>query len=244
MKKVNWLEIGIFYLIAVLVSAPFRLGLFQPEKILSLPYGLNSLYTIFRGIGPMVGFLVIFFIIKSKTKRQLSFWGSNKLAGFLAVIIIPSGLSVMGIENSMGYNPHYYGFLYGFTLVCYGLGEEYGWRGYLQQALSPLKTIYKILLIAIFWYVWHLNFLMEGISVRTHIIHFLSLVAGSWGLLRITEISHSILFASAVHLSFNLLSDVQGNLKARLIILSISIGVWIILLKLLHKKRKLDITDK
>jgi len=244
MKKVNWLEIGVFYFVAVIVSAPFRLGLIQIEKVLPLPYGLNSLYTILRGIGPLVGFVVVFYFFKSSTKRQLSFWGKKRLGSILAAIIIPIGLSVVGIQNNSGFNPHYYGILYGFTLIFYSLGEEYGWRGYLQEALAPLKTFQKILLIAILWYVWHLNFLIAGISIKTHIIHFISLILGSWGLLRITEITKSILFACAVHLSFNLLSDLQGSLNDRLIIIFISIGVWILLLILMYKKRTFDAAEE
>jgi len=38
-----------------------------------------------------------------------------------------------------------------FFFVFYALGEEFGWRWYLQQALAPMKTLPKILLIAVLY---------------------------------------------------------------------------------------------
>ncbi len=119
--------------------------------------------------------------------------------------------------------------------MLYALGEEFGWRGYLQQALAPMKTIPKIFLIAVLWYLWHLNFFSPEFTLKTHIIHFSSIVLGTWGLLRITEMTKSILFASAVHLSFNLFTDVKGEFGNRLIILSIGIIIWIVLLNTVYK---------
>jgi uncharacterized protein len=235
MKTINWREIIIFYFIAVTVSAPFRLGLIHPESLFSLPYGLNSLYAVFRGIGPAIGFIVIVYLLNSKLERPISFFGKKKWASIMAIITIPLGLGVTGVTNTSGLNTHYYGLLYGTVLILYALGEEYGWRGYLQQALAPMKMIQKVLVITILWYVWHLNFLNPEISLQTHGIHFLSILMGTWGLLKITEITESILFASAVHLSFNLFADVNGEFNYRLIILIISILVWIVLLKVYYR---------
>lgn len=245
MKKINLHEIILFYLIVVGVSAPFRLGLIHPEKMFQLPYGLNILYSVLRGIGPAIGFLVIVYLLKRDLKRTLSFWGTHRYFSLLAALIIPVGLTITGVSNLGGWNTHYYGLIFGVTMIFYALGEEYGWRGYLQEALAPMKTLNKILIIAILWYVWHLNFLNPEISLRTHVIHFLSLLLGAWGLLKVTETTLSILFAGAVHLSFNILTEVRDDFNKRIVILLVAIVVWFFLIRIIiRSKRKLHSEKK
>ena len=237
-KKINWRELIIFYIISVLVSAPFRLNLLHPSSVLPLPYGLNILYNVLRGIGPLVGFVTVVYILKSKVKRDITFFGLNKFYSFMAIIIIPLGLTIAGVHNEVGLNENYYGFIYGLMLVLYAIGEEYGWRGYLQQALAPLAMPYRILLIAILWYIWHLNFLIPGTSLQVHLIHFFSLLLGAWGLLKVSESTHSILFAVAVHLSFNIFSDVDCNYNYKLLIIGVAIVIWVLLIRNLLKTTK------
>ncbi len=236
-KRIKWIELIIYYTVSVLVSAPFRLGLIKMDEIIPLPYGLNIFYRILRGIGPAIGFLVVYYVLKSKIDRKLSFWGVNKLYSLLAVLVIPLCLAIAGVTNSEEYNQHYFGFITGIMLIFYALGEEYGWRGYLQQALEPLKLLYRVLIIAILWYVWHLNFLLPDFTVKTHIVFFAFLILGSWGLLKISESTFSILFVAAVHIAFNILSDIHVAGIMKIIVLVFAASVWTILIILLNKKR-------
>jgi membrane protease YdiL (CAAX protease family) len=170
----------------------------------------------------------------------LSFYGKSRFYSLAAILVIPAGLTVIGVRESSGSNEHYFGLLTGIMLIFYALGEEYGWRGYLQQALFPIKEAYRILLIAVLWYIWHLNFLIPGITVKSHIIHFLSLLLGSWGLMKISESSYSILFVAAVHLSFNVISDVDSDFTKKMILISVSVVIWTILLISLNKNNKIE----
>jgi len=231
MEKVNWREVILFFVLATAISAPFRLHWIAPEKALTLPGGLNVLFRILGGIGPFVAYLIMYHLVKSNVPRTNNFYGRSKTSSIISIALIPIGLSIVGVSNEAGLNRNYFGLLYGLTLAIYSLGEEYGWRGYLQQALQPLPGVLKIFTIAVLWYVWHLNFLSQEISAKNHVIHFLFLVAGSWGLLKITDISRSILFAGAVHQSFNILTDVKGDFLERLIVLFAAVIVWIILLR-------------
>ena len=236
MKSVNWKEVFIFFIVATAVSAPFRLSWLDMKEILPLPGGFNIFYNVLRGIGPLVGFVILFYGLKSKTLMTNSFFGINKLASIFAIVVIPIGLAVVGVPNSMNLNENYFGFLYGAMLVLYAIGEEYGWRGYLQEALRDLPLFIRVLAIASIWYLWHLSFLLPDVSLKTHVIHFGALVLGSWGLLKITDMSKSILFASAVHLSFNLFGDVRGDLQGRLIVLSVAVISWVIVLQFIKRK--------
>jgi membrane protease YdiL (CAAX protease family) len=236
-KKINWFELLIFYAVAVLVSAPFRLSLIDLSKIAPLPCGFDIFYHILRGIGPAVGFIVVFYFLKSKDERKFSFWGLSKLYTLLAAAVIPIGLVIIGVQNKSGVNEHYYGLLSGIMLILYAIGEEYGWRGYLQQALAPLKEPWRILAIAVLWYMWHLNFLLPDFTVKAHLVFFGFLLLGSWGLMKISQSSLSILFTAGVHISFNVLSDVKtvGNKD---LILLVAASVWTALIFLISRKQK------
>lgn len=228
----------IFFFVATLVSAPFRLRLVLFSEILPLPYGLGIVYNVLRGVGPAVGFLVMFYVLKSKTPRPFTFWGTNTLYSALAVFCIPFGLTLVGVNNDGGFDRHYFGFITSIVLVLYAIGEEYGWRGYLQQALAPLAVPYRVLTIAVFWYLWHLNFFIPEITLKSHVIHFLFLVLGSWGLLRISESTRSMIFVVAVHLSFNILSDVNTDGTSKLIVVGASALVWTFLIVSLTRQQK------
>lgn len=237
-NKIPWLEIAVFYVTAVVVSAPFRLGYIAFDLMEELPFGLNIFFHIFRAAGPLAGFLLVVYVCRTRVKRSITFLGQNAKASLIAIVPIVAGLSVAGVANNKGIQENYFGFITAIMLVIYALFEEYGWRAYLQQVLQPLKMIYKVFLISTLWYLWHLNFLNPHISLQTHLIHYLSLMLGSWGLLKISEATSSLLFVSAVHLVFNVLMDVNTEFSSRLIIASAAIATWTILLFYLKKSRK------
>lgn len=237
-ERINWLEIIIFYALAVLVSAPFRLGLINVDNIARIPYGLGVFLHILKGIGPAVGFVFVFYILKSKVNRSMTFWGQSRNFSLIAILVIPLGLTIAGVENNSGFNQHYFGLIYGIMLVFYALGEEFGWRGYLQQALAPMKAPFRIFLIAVLWYFWHLNFLLPDFTVKTHLIFFGFLLLGSWGLQKISEGTGSILFVAAVHLSFNVLSDVHADFTRKLVVILVSAAVWTLLIINLKKLKQ------
>jgi len=236
MRSINWKEILLFFFIATAVSAPFRLNVITLLKDLDVPGGLNIFFFVLKGIGPLVAYLMMYYIVKSKTPRPNTLFGKDRIASIIAISVIPIGLTVIGLPNENGLNENYFGLIYGLMLALYALGEEYGWRGYLQQALEPLPVFVRLLVITTFWYTWHLNFLIGPISVQGHVIHFFSLLAGSWGLLRVTDVTRSILFAGAVHLSFNLFADVPGDFNKRLYVLIAAGIVWAILLRKISRK--------
>jgi|WetSurMetagenome_2_1015567.scaffolds.fasta_scaffold139192_2 uncharacterized protein len=236
-QRVPWGEVALYFVIATAVTAPFRLGWFDPAEHISLPFGLNMLFKVLRGIGPAAGFVVMRYVVNSRVPRTTSFWGTDWKTSLVAILVFPLGLMILGLENNAGISPSFYGFLGGMTFVLYALGEEFGWRGYLQQALAPLKLPVRIIAIATIWYLWHLNFLNPNIPLKTHLIMYGSLVLGSWGLLRITETTGSILFAAAVHLVFNLFADAQMDGTKRLIFIAVAVATWTALLVMSAKRK-------
>ena len=239
-RSVPWAEVSLFFAVACLVSAPFRLHLVDLSAIAPLPWGLGLFFRVLRGIGPAVGYFVVRRLLKSKVPRTTTFWGRSRPASLCAMAVIPAGLAIAGVANSLGLSSHYYGLLSGVVLACYALGEEYGWRGYLQQALAPLALPLRVFVIGTLWYAWHLNFLVPQVTLASHAIHFAALLLGAWGLLKVTDATQSILFAAAVHLSFNILSDVDIERPAALLVLGAAAIVWIVLVRRLRRQPAID----
>ena len=104
----------------------------------------------------------------------------------------------------------------------------------LQEEFQFLQPIVKFLLIGFVWYAWHLSFLTEATFVDN--LFFLGvLIAGSWGIGKIAELTNSILACSCFHLIVNILmynhffnNAFSGTSK--LIILIVSIVIWILIL--------------
>jgi membrane protease YdiL (CAAX protease family) len=236
-NQIKWTEIAIFYVIAVLLSAPFRLRLISFEDLIPLPYGLNIFFRVFRAIGPFIGYLVVFYIINSKVKKEVTFLGKDNLISFLSISPIWIGMAAVGVENKENINTHFLGFIYGFTLIIYALFEEYGWRGYLQQALKSIRLPVRIFIIGTLWFIWHLNFLNPNITIQIHLIQYFSLLAGAWGLLKISEVSSSLLFTSAVHLTFNIFMDVNCTFLEKMGMIAASIITWVCSIAYLTRRK-------
>ena len=237
-QRVPWGEVALFFAIAAGVSAPFRLGWFDPATYVTLPFGMNMLFKVLRGIGPAVGFVVMRYVLHSRVPRTTTFWGIDWRASLVAALVIPLCLAFVGTANNTGLDTFSYGPLCGLTLILYALGEEFGWRGYLQQALSPLKLPVRIVAIGTIWYLWHLNFLNPQIPLSSHISLYVAVVLGSWGLMKITDATQSVLFAAAVHLSFNLFADSQLDGSKRMIVIGVAAAIWTGLIIALGRKKK------
>ncbi|MEO5978809.1 MAG: CPBP family intramembrane glutamic endopeptidase [Chryseolinea sp.] len=224
--SVNWKEVIVYYIIAVAVSAPFRLGWVDLSESVPLPMGFTLLYRVLGALGPAVGYFVLIYVMKTDIPRNVSLFGTSRVYSVIGLAIIPLVLAVVGRDDVSGLNTHWNGFLIGITFAIYAVGEELGWRGYLQQALAPIPLPLRVLIIAVLWYLWHLNFLNPMSTIQSQLIHFASLFVGSGALLTITGRTHSILIAAAVHLSFNIIGELGGEMNERLIVLAVAISVW------------------
>ena len=151
-------------------------------------------------------------------------------------------LTIIGVDNSRGENAHYYGFIAGIATFVYCFAEEYGWRGYLQDELKSIKEWQRVLIIGTLWYLWHLSFIQNRDILDN--LQFLGwMIFGSWGIGKITDLTKSIFVASCFHMiiqimMFNRLirNGIDGTEK--LIILTVSVIIWIVIIVFWVKKTK------
>jgi membrane protease YdiL (CAAX protease family) len=220
--KINFLAIVTFYTIAIAL----RYLTNETPLLDVLPPGF--LKVILHGIGPAIGALVAFLLFKIKPDLSLRgnyidtasafllYWG---LALFLILgveYVTKGTCSVLGVT----------------AVLIYGLLEELGWRGFLQQRFKQLPEVSSVLIIATLWFVWHLNFELT----TSNLMFFGILLLGSWGIGKVADRTHSLLAVSAFHSLNNFFPHMNS---LRFIILMVLLSTWVI--SLVIRKRELQI---
>ncbi len=115
--------------------------------------------------------VVLFFIIQSGLNLILGYSSFLEQAGQVYGISIPGNLYPLAL-------------IFGFILAITGIplsglavtfGEEYGWRGYLQNELEPIGRRTGALIIGLIWGIWHFPIIMSGVHTYPPTIPGLSL---------------------------------------------------------------------
>jgi uncharacterized protein len=177
---------SLFWITAIAFS--YLASLYTPKYIAQLFYpGLNVFS---YGLGPSFGVLAVYLFSKIRDQpfKIISLFGSEKWYKAVAVFAIP----IISMTLFSGGN-YLKSFLIGLSVLVYCIGEEIGWRGWLQTNLAHLKPIYSTFIITGLWLIWHISF--QPISI----IFALFLLVGSLGIGLATTKTQSILVASAMH---------------------------------------------
>lgn len=229
-EKVNWKAVGSFYLLACLFSWPFFWWRdMHPEswEQLALP---GFLKTSFYMWGPGLAAIIILLFVKNH-QRTITFFGTSILKSVLFWSLSILGLCICGIPKE-GWNNHLFPLLLGTIGFFTTLGEELGWRGFLQDALRPLNPVKRYALIGVMWELWHFtNRTTDGeltqILIRVSIF-ILALSLSSYIIGMGTDRSKSLVVAVTFHAWVNILAGF-GSI-AVYIVFGISIIYWILLL--------------
>jgi CAAX protease family protein len=120
----------------------------------------------------------------------------------------------------------------GLVMLFTILGEELGWRGFLQDALRPLAPLKRYVLIGVLWEFWHFTNRTTHGSLK-HIVLFLAIfyptgILLSWIFGEATERGKSLLIAVTLHAWFDIVFTFPGT--RAYIALALSIPFWIFLL--------------
>ena len=150
---INWRAIGIYYTIACSVSWPFLIwrDFFNESwQQIPLPYFFRtSLYM----WGPGLAALIMLFAFRRRHQRTVTVFGTSTWRS-LVFFLVPMGVwaTVSGFDAEQTVR----GMLIFVPIAFFNyMGEELGWRGYLQDALRPLPTVRRFLLIGLLWEFWH-----------------------------------------------------------------------------------------
>lgn len=217
-KRKVVLAIAVFYGIAILLRY-----LTNKTQILS---GLDNTFltVILQAIGPTIGALVAFRLFQIRSVMTLKGNFRNFFVPLFIYWLLPVILMETVAYFSTGTAPK----IAVITILVYGLFEEIGWRGFLQQALVWLPKLVRISVITILWFFWHLNF---DLSV-SNMTFFLILLFGSWTLGFIAEKTNSLLVVSAIHSLNNFFSDLNAY---KISVLALLLIIWVLSIVYRHK---------
>lgn len=241
-NEISWKRILIFFIIATAISNVFRFDIFELKSQLEqLPTWLFILTSVLlEGSGVFIGALIAISFLKKNRKKKITLFGTSKSKSLIMAIIPIIILTVIGVKNEFELNSHLYGFIAIIGTFLYCIMEEYGWRGYLQEELQTLKPWQKYLIIGFIWYLWHLTFLTKA-TIGDNLFFLSMMIFGSWGIGQVAESTKSIMASACFHLiiqimMFNALikNGIDGTEK--LIILSVSIVLWIVIIKKWEKE--------
>jgi membrane protease YdiL (CAAX protease family) len=180
-----------------------------------------------EGIGPTLGVIVACFVFKLKFS-PMTLKGNYKslIIPSLMYWIVPIPLIALCTLISKGTFPVFYVFM----AFVYGLLEEIGWRGFLQQQLQELPKIWNILIVGILWFVWHLNFDMTPMNF----VFLGLLIFGAWGIGVVANTTKSLLAVAAFHSLNNIKSE------NNLIVIALLFVLWIAMIVYMEKKKKMQ----
>ena len=241
-NEISWKRILIFFIIATAISNVFRFDIFELKSQLEqLPTWLFILTSVLlEGSGVFIGALIAISFLKKNRKKKITLFGTSKSKSLIMAIIPIIILTVIGVKNEFELDSHLYGFIAIIGTFLYCIMEEYGWRGYLQEELQTLKPWQKYLIIGFIWYLWHLTFLTKA-TIGDNLFFLSMMIFGSWGIGQVAESTKSIMASACFHLiiqimMFNALikNGIDGTEK--LIILSVSIVLWIVIIKKWEKE--------
>ncbi|MGL4757843.1 MAG: CPBP family intramembrane glutamic endopeptidase [Patescibacteria group bacterium] len=208
------INVVIFWIIAFVYS--FISKAIVPKDIAQFIYPRYNVLS--YGLGPSVGVLVVYLLSRLRNQEFVSnsFFGTDRWWKSVLIITIPiTSMIIVDYTNLIKIG------LIGTSILIYCVGEEIGWRGWLQPNLEKFfsyKPVYATIITAILWLFWHLAF--QPITPLFVIL----IVAGSFGIGLATEKTNSILVASAMHSVINLLEFSPYSLI-------ITIPVWVMIFR-------------
>ena len=118
--------------------------------------------------GPGLAAITVYYLFPHTRPRFLSLAGTSwkrSLICFLAPILL---LWIVFVFRGQ---PRWVRVPYDLTLAGFCcMGEEAGWRGFLQGALRPLGKIRGSLLLALMWTAWHFNPTRDGVISHLEVL--------------------------------------------------------------------------
>jgi membrane protease YdiL (CAAX protease family) len=179
--------------------------------------------------GPAIAGLVAMAVFRRTHRRTVSLFGTSTWRSALFALTPVALVAAWGVPSPL---PHVEGAWIGAVFLAYGLLEETGWRGFLQDALRPLPPLQRYVSLGLLWGAWHFTTFLGGTPLETakRMALMLALwIAGSWGLGLAVDRSHAVLVPGALHVAFNLSEALPPGTWVP--VLGISGVVWALLLR-------------
>lgn len=236
LARMPWRAVVVFFLLACLWSWPlFWLRDMMPTVWAALPVPHPLRMTAIMW-GPGLAALLCWRMFRPQVPRQAAIWGRHwpRALAFYAVPML--ALAAIGVDMPHPTGPqraHALLLLIAVLGFVNCLGEELGWRGFLQDALQSLRQVPRYVLIGIMWAGWHFTNLFASRSDPVDLLRYLAwylptTVVLSFLLGRGVERSRAIAVAVTLHAWTNLSLEFAGPTTWTVLVLSIPFWVWLL----------------
>ena len=228
--RVNWKSVVAYYAIACLWSWPF----FWRKDILHVPdTPITSLAKLLIHWGLMWGpgiAAVVCLVAFRRSHRRIITLGGNSWGRSILFYAAPFLLLAAFRAHTL-YGYALPALVAAFPMFVSILGEELGWRGFLQDALRPLSPVKRFILIGALWEFWHFTTrTTHGWSPRriavTLLISYSAVILLSFIIGYAAERSCSLVVAVSLHCYI----DVLLNNLDLYIPLLLALPIWALLL--------------
>lgn len=236
-RQVDWLSVSLFFVLACAVSWPF----FWWSRIHPSSYAAWALLPdSFKGLpfmwGPGLAVLVLLCVNRLRGRQRraaINFHGGAWVRSAIFYIVPLLALATLEIETRSGRS------FVGVATLTMGtigfaqvLGEELGWRGWLQDALSGLSPGKRYLLIGLMWEFWHARVLIPGnslsILIPGQVVMLFATVGLAFGIGWATDRTRSLAVAVTLHAWVNIPLEFPGWRTAAVAAASLPLWAWLI----------------
>ena len=198
------LRLFICYIITVLLTMILGFG----QELLKINYERIAIPQIAPAIAFSIGTR---FLLKLRTHLNIKF-DKHSFMRPLFALFIPFGLLTIGYYTCLLFNfnfEHTNNFLTTLPIAIVGMifgavGEEIGWRGFLQPTLErQYSMISSAIIVGLFWGLWHIGNYQYGII---YMIGFLLFTISASVILRILldKTENNLIVSVFFHLSINI----------------------------------------
>jgi membrane protease YdiL (CAAX protease family) len=236
-QTTNLLSVVTYYFIACLISWPF----FWWRDIESESWALwnvpNFVKTASYMWGPGIAAIICFYLFRKTHVRTVTFFGTSISKSLLFWLVPEIAFSISTLHGTEA-------FTFTFTGFFIILGEELGWRGFLQDALRNITPVKRAIILGVMWEIWHFTTRMSlGLHISTFVrigIFIIALSILSYVLIKLTEKTKSLFIPVTVHAWINTLFEFSST--TTFIVFGLSLPFWAFLIwkweKPLQKKTR------
>lgn len=231
--QTNWRAVATFYALACAWSWPFfwwRDMHGVSWQALHVPEPLKNSLIMW---GPGLAALLCFAFFRKSHQRTITFAGGAiwRSLAFYFVPMLALALAGLPLGNDSQVSHGLVGLIAVIGLFNV-LGEELGWRGFLQDALRPLPHSPRYALIAVLWLVWHFtnNFAgMNTTDLLARLVWYLPLTIVLSVLIgESTDRSRAVLIAVTLHSWIDLCFEFPGARTYLVAVLSVPFWAWLL----------------
>lgn len=230
--RVHWPAVAFFMLVACAWSWPlFWLRDMHPALWNALPLPPPLRMTLLMW-GPGLAALLAWRLFRVQVPRRASLAGGAPWRALAFYVLPMAALAMLGADLPGRDGPErVHGLIALIALVGFVncLGEELGWRGFLQDALRPLHRVARYASIGLFWAAWHFTNLFASRSDPGELLRYLAwylptTIALSALLGESVDRSRALVVAATFHAWVNLSWELGGT--GKWIVLGLSLPFW------------------